>query len=203
MQQKRKFGPPSPGDRAMAGLRPASATRLGVDVQPARMRANSSKPATPSSKSLLTNHHSPIPRTRVIKGVLGGRSATCPERSRGNSDITDQREALPACAGPSAQAFTGECAARSIMYEMSSDHHPPITAVLIDTPAIRIALNSIPCSAGAHSNRHSSGAPTLTSHLLHLLYSRPQRYAPSHAEFHLFPTAFLIFRPQKATTDGA
>jgi hypothetical protein len=156
MRQQRKFAPPSPNNRAKAGLRPTRATRLGVDVQPARMPANYSKPAKPSSESLLSDHHSPIPRTRAIKGVLGGRSATCPECSRGNSDITDQREALPACAGSSAQAFKREGAARLIMYEMSSDHRPPMTAVLIDTPAIRIAVNSIPCIADSHSNRHSS-----------------------------------------------
>jgi hypothetical protein len=37
-------------------------------------------------------------------------------------------------------------------------HHSPITAFLIDTPAIRIAPKSCACIVAAHSNRHSSGA---------------------------------------------
>jgi hypothetical protein len=41
-----------------------------------------------------------------------------------------------------------------------ANYHSPITAFLIDTPAIRITPNSFQCIAELHSNRHSSDPRT-------------------------------------------
>jgi len=172
MQEGRKFGPPSPYNGAMAGLRPATTSLLDIEAHPPHIPAARSESATPYGTSRITNRHAsiigrdsritdrcpPIAGTPPIDVVLGGRSGTCPECSRGSSDITDLREARSSCTGSSAQAFKDGVGKGSRISEMSCDGHPTITAFLIDTPAIRIALNSTDYIVGAHSNRHSSGA---------------------------------------------
>jgi hypothetical protein len=44
-----------------------------------------------------------------------------------------------------------------VSFPLFTNHQSPITAFLIDTPAIRNALKSFNCSRNVHSNRHSSG----------------------------------------------
>ena len=48
--------------------------------------------------------------------------------------------------------------ARKICEPLITSHCSPITAVLIDTPAIRNASKSCACIVEVHSNRHSSAA---------------------------------------------
>src|ERR1700722_19451489 len=65
---------------------------------------------------------SPGTQAHLVKGVLEGRSGTCPECSRGNSDIKNRRGAPSFCAGSSAQACRHAVGSRRI------------TSFLIDTP---------------------------------------------------------------------
>jgi hypothetical protein len=113
-----------------------------------------SRPYGPNSADILS-HWAPSARTRLINGVLGGRSFS--------SDKTNQREAPSSCAGTSAQAVKNDAHQSPSIDERSGSHLSPVTAFLIDTLPIRIDAKAFACSIGARSNRHSPATLTRIS----------------------------------------
>ena len=98
-------------------------------------------------------------RRRALRNAGNRRVAPRWSASRSCTAIAS-RSAISSTSFPSfpSSASSHNLASHRVAESPITNHHSRITAFLIDTLAIRIALKSLACMADEHSNRHSLGA---------------------------------------------